>query len=105
MYNVLPTLGNMLGIYDKYALGQDVFSTEDYFVPFHNGSWVTNKMYYDSQTGKAIMLDTDATIDENYIKEHSDKADKIISVSNDIIVHDLVKKTKEQEDIRKGAKK
>ena len=105
MYNVLPTLGNMLGIYDKYALGQDVFSTEDYFVPFPNGSWVTNKMYYDSQTGKAIMLDTDATIDENYIKEHSDKADKIISVSNDIIVHDLVKKTKEQEDIRKGAKK
>ena len=105
MYNVLPTLGNMLGIYDKYALGQDVFSTEDYFVPFPNGSWVTNKMYYDNQTGKAIMLDTDATIDENYIKEHSDKADKIISVSNDIIVHDLVKKTKEQEDIRKGAKK
>ena len=102
MYNVLPTLGNMLGIYDKYALGQDVFSTEDYFVPFPNGSWVTNKMYYDNQTGKAIMLDTDATIDENYIKEHSDK---IISVSNDIIVHDLVKKTKEQEDIRKGAKK
>ena len=29
MYDVLPTLGNMLGIENKYALGHDIFNIKD----------------------------------------------------------------------------
>ena len=96
MYDVLPTLGNMLGIYDKYALGHDVFSTDDHYVIFPNGNWITDKMYYDSQNGKAIVFDEDSVIDKNYISKYTDIAEKEIAVSNDIIVHDLIRKLKSQ---------
>ena len=29
MIDVLPTIGNMLGIYNKYALGHDIFEIKD----------------------------------------------------------------------------
>ena len=105
MYDVLPTLGNMLGIYDKYALGHDVFSTDDNYVIFPNGNWITDKMYYDSQNGKAIVFDEDSVIDKNYISKYTDIAEKEIAVSNDIIVHDLIKKTEESDKVIKGGQK
>ena len=53
MYDVMPTIGNMLGFYNKYALGHDIFETkENNIVVFPNGNWITNKMYYNSQKGK-----------------------------------------------------
>lgn len=102
MYDVLPTLGNMLGIDTPYALGHDVFSTDDHFVVFPNGNWITDKMYYDSQNDEAIMLDEDAVIGKDYIKKYSQRAEKEISVSNDIIVHDLIKKTTESDEVING---
>ena len=46
MYDVMPTIGNMLGIYNQYALGNDIFNTkENNIVVFPNGNWVTNKVY------------------------------------------------------------
>ena len=105
MYDVLPTLGNMLGIYDKYALGHDVFSTDDHYVVFPNGNWITDKMYYDSQNGEAIVFDEDSVIDKDYIAKYTEIAEKEIAVSNDIIVHDLIKKTKESDKVIKGGQK
>lgn len=102
MYDVLPTLGNMLGIDTPYALGHDVFSTDDHFVVFPNGNWITDKMYYDSQNDEAIMLDEDAVISKDYIEKYSQRAEKEISVSNDIIVHDLIKKTTESDEVING---
>ena len=102
MYDVLPTLGNMLGIDTPYALGHDVFSTDDHFVVFPNGNWITDKMYYDSQNDEAIMLDEDAVIGKDYIEKYSQRAEKEISVSNDIIVHDLIKKTTESDEVING---
>lgn len=52
MYDVQPTLGNMLGFENKYALGHDIFSfkkDEENIVIFPNGNFVTDKVYYDSQ--------------------------------------------------------
>lgn len=52
MYDALPTLGNMLGFKDEYALGHDVFSfkeDEENLVIFPNGDFVTDTIYYDSQ--------------------------------------------------------
>lgn len=105
MYDVLPTLGNMFGFVPKYALGHDVFSTDDHFVVFPNGSWVTDKMYYDAQNDQAIMLEENASIGKDYIEKYSKRAEEEIAVSNDIIVHDLIKKTQESDEIVKGGSK
>ena len=104
MYDILPTLGNMLGIHSEYALGHDIFSTNENFIVFPNGNWITNKMYYDSQSDEGILLDKNATISEDYIKQMSDRADNEVLVSNDIIVHDLVKKLRESDEVLKESK-
>ena len=52
MYDVQPTLGNMFGFENNYALGHDIFSIpegEENIVTFPNGNFVTDKVYYDSQ--------------------------------------------------------
>ncbi len=52
MYDVQPTLGNMFGFDNKYALGHDIFSfaeDEENVVIFPNGNFVTNKIYYNNQ--------------------------------------------------------
>ncbi|MBQ8965679.1 LTA synthase family protein [Ruminococcus sp.] len=58
MYDVQPTLGNMLGFENKYALGHDIFSFTDdaeNAVIFPNGNFITDTVYYDSQ--KAMYFD------------------------------------------------
>lgn len=59
MYDVQPTLGNMLGFENKFALGHDIFSFEDdeeNVVIFPNGNFVTDTIYYDSQKDKYFDL-------------------------------------------------
>ena len=48
------------------------------------------------------MLDEDAVIGKDYIEKYSQRAEKEISVSNDIIVHDLIKKTTESDEVING---
>ncbi len=58
MYDVLPTLGNLFGFKDQYALGHDVLSIDadkENVVIFPNGNFVTDSIYYDSQ--KDIYFD------------------------------------------------
>ena len=58
MYDVLPTLGNMFGFNDPYALGHDVMSIgedKENVVIFPNGNFVTDTIYYNSQ--KDIYFD------------------------------------------------
>ena len=58
MYDVLPTLGNMFGFNNPYALGHDVLSIgedKENVVIFPNGNFVTDTIYYDSQ--KDIYFD------------------------------------------------
>ena len=105
MYDVLPTLSNMFGTpCSEYALGHDVFSTDDHFVVSPKGNWITDKIYYDSQNDEAITLDENEVIDSNYIKNYTLRAEKEVAVANDIIVHDLIKKTKESEKVLNGGK-
>jgi len=100
MYDAMPTLGNMFGFSSPYALGHDIFSVKENIVPFPNGNWVTNKMYYDSQKGEGILIDTNAIIEKDYIEKNTEKVERMVSVSNSIIVHDLIKKTEESEKIK-----
>ena len=94
MYDVMPTLGNMLGFNNKYALGHDIFNIKDNnIVVFPNGNWVTNKMYYNSQKEAYLSL-SDEPITEEEINKNSEYANKLLDVSNDIIVFDLLNENK-----------
>ncbi|MBP3765586.1 MAG: sulfatase-like hydrolase/transferase [Bacilli bacterium] len=99
MYDVLPTLGNMVGFKDKYALGTDMMSLKDgdeNIVVFPDGNWLTNKIYYNQGKGEYKVLDENAIISNDYIEKNSEIASKYISISNSIIVYDMVKKEEEK---------
>lgn len=91
MIDVLPTIGNMIGIKNKYALGHDIFNIKDKnIVVFPNGSHITNNYLYDCSNDEIYPLKQNTTIKEkdiNYSKEYSDKQ---ISISNNIIKYDLI---------------
>lgn len=95
MYDVMPTLGNMFGFKSDYALGKDVFSTKDHIVVFPDGNWLTNDIYYNHSREEAKLLNESATVNTDYIQEKDKYAEKLISISNSIIVYDLIKKTTE----------
>lgn len=99
MYDVMPTIGNMLGFYNKYTLGHDIFNIrENNIVAFPNGNWVTNKMYYNSQKAEYLPL-TDEPITEEEITKNTEYTNKLLDVSNDIIVFDLLNEDKNKEKI------
>lgn len=93
MIDVLPTLSNMFGVgTNEYQLGHDLFNLKDgdNTVVFTDGSYLTNKIYYDGQSGEVYSINGDA-VSEDYIAERSEYADDVIDVSNDIITYDLIK--------------
>ena len=91
MYDMSPTLGNMFGFYNKYALGHDIFDIkENNIVCFMNGNWVTNKVYYNTQKREAYPLTNEAIPDEE-IERNTEYTTKLLDVSNNIIVFDLLK--------------
>lgn len=104
MYDVLPTLGNMLGIHSKYALGHDIFSTDENVVVFPNGDWLTDKMYYSSQIREGKTLNENDTVGIEYIDKYNKIAEENISISNSIIVYDLIRKTNEKSNMIKELK-
>ena len=99
MYDVMPTLGNMFGFYNKYQLGHDIFTIkENNIVCFPNGNWVTNRIYFNSQKNEYLSLDGEA-ISEEEIQEKTNYTNELLDVSNDIIVFNLLKE--EPTDIEK----
>lgn len=95
MYDAMPTLGNMFGFYNKYQLGHDIFQIkDDNIVVFPNGNWVTNKIYYNAQSGSYLTL-KETEISTDYIDKCNEYAEDLLNASNSTIVFDLIKKTKE----------
>lgn len=93
MYDVLPTIGNMMGFSSPYALGNDIFTTKNNnIVIFPNGNILTNKVYYNNALEEYRVLKKDATISADYINNLKDYSEKRLSVSNSIILYDLIKK-------------
>lgn len=99
MYDIMPTLGNMFGVYSPYAVGSDMMSVENNIVVFPSGNWLTNEMYYNSQQGEGKILIEGITISEDYIEQNTLIAESRLTVSNDIIIYDLIRATKEQEEL------
>ena len=92
MINASVTLGNMLGVYNKYALGKDIMniSKSDGIVVFKDGSYITDKIYYSAKNDEVYTI-SNGVISDEYLKKNNEYADKIISVSYDIITYDLLK--------------
>ena len=92
MIDVMATLGNMIGVYNKYSLGQDIMGIdkEDGIVVFKDGSFITDKIYYSAKNNEAYTIKS-GILPDDYISKRSEYADKIIEVSNNIIVYDLIK--------------
>lgn len=95
MYDVAPTLGNMFGFKNKYALGNDIFSVQNNVVVFPDGNWITNKMYYNNQKKEGKLINPEIPISIEEIEKNTKHAEQIISVSNSIVVYDLIKKSSE----------
>lgn len=95
MIDVLPTLGNMFGFYNKYQLGNDIFNKKDNTVIFLDGSYLTDKIYYNSQKNEIYSINTEV-INENYISKKTSYADNLIEISNKIIEYDLIKELEEE---------
>ena len=102
MIDAMPTLGNMFGVYNKYALGHDLFSVKDNVVVFPDGNWITDEMYYNNQREEALLLDSDYLISVDYISKRNLIADERISISNSIIVYDLIKSVNDQMNLIKN---
>ena len=91
MIDTSVTIGNMLGIYNKYALGKDIMNInkDEGIVVFKDGSYITDKIYYSAKNNEAYTL-TNGIISEDYLKDNSKYADEIIKISNNIITYDLI---------------
>ena len=99
MIDVLPTLGNMIGIHSDYQLGKDIMNLkgDDNTVTFIDGSFLTSKVYYNSPKGEIYSINNEP-ITEEYIKERAKKSSDLIEVSNDIITYDFIKEIKKQKE-------
>lgn len=104
MYDVAPTIGNMFGFSNPYALGHDIFSINENVVVFPDGNWLTNKMYYNNQKEEGLLLQADEPVSVDYIEKYTKYAEEVIDVSDAIIVHDLIRKREESEKMLKEYK-
>ena len=97
MIDVLPTLGNMLNIYNPYALGHDIMNIKngENIVVFKNGSYITDKVYYNEDKEEVYMI-KNSVISEEYLEKNRRYADEIIKISNHIISFDLLNKLDSQ---------
>ena len=96
MYDVQPTLGNMFGFYNKYSLGHDIFDIgSNNIVVFPSGNWVNNKVYYNISKQESYPISTEA-ISQEEIDTNTEYANKLLDVSNDIIVFNLLRKDEEE---------
>ena len=97
MVDITPTLCNMFGLTPKYSLGVDIMSVDNNVVPFPNGNWLTNDIYYNSQKDEYKVINPNAIIDRDTISKNSEIASKKLEISNDIILYDLIKNESKKE--------
>jgi len=91
MIDVLPTIGNMMGFKNPFALGNDIFNIKDEnIIVFSDGNFLTSKLYYDTSKSEYKVLKESVIIDESYIENCKKHVDEVLEISNDIIVYNLI---------------
>lgn len=92
MYDVFPTLANMFGIKNDFALGHDIFNIKNNnYVIFPSGNFVTNLVYYNNSKRQSKIIKEGAELSNDYIDNLITKTEQTLDISNRIIVHDLIK--------------
>ncbi len=93
MLDLQPTILNMFGLKNEYALGHDIFNIkDDNIIPFPDGSFLTNALYYNNSVEEFKPINTDIVIDDDYISSRKAYVDNLLEVSNSIIVYNLLDK-------------
>ena len=88
--DIAPTVLNMMGIKNEYALGHDIFAIKDNnTVPFPSGNFLTNIMYYNSSNDEYYITKENTVINEDYIKSHKKYVEDLLDVSKAIITYNL----------------
>ena len=65
---------------------------------FPNGNFLTNKVYYYNSKEEYKAINLNEVLSDEYIANAKNKADKLIDISNDIIVYDLIGVTSDERD-------
>lgn len=91
MIDVEPTILNMFGLENEYALGHDIFNIcDNNTIVFPSGNYLTNMLYYNNSTGEFKIINDNTIIDDKYIQQHKTDAELLLDVSNSIVVYDLL---------------
>ena len=94
MVDVFPTLSNMLGIFNPFQIGKDIFSVEENQVTFPNGDYIDKEYFYSASNSKIYNLNTNESIEnEELIRLALNRqlySDKEIELSSNIIESDLI---------------
>ncbi len=89
--DILPTLLNLFGFqYDSRLLaGTDVLDpTAQHIAILHNGSFITDKVMFDSTKGKATWLVDESTVPEGYLEAAIQTVQNKFNVSTSILNRD-----------------
>ncbi len=97
--DVAPTLANMFGVKGEFSLGHDIFNVQDNVVVFPDGSFITDKVYYDSSSEEYRQLDINSSISIDYLTTNQEYANKLLSISNNIITHNFIKRYRHEQNI------
>lgn len=99
MIDAYPILENLFNLEkNEFQMGHDILgnNSDDNTVVFTDGSYVTNKIYYNGQNGEFYSVNGEA-VDEDYIRDNANYASDLIDISNDIITYDLIKEIRVKE--------
>lgn len=91
MVDALPTLGNMLGIFNPYQLGVDMMSAEKNRVIFSNGDWLDEDFYYSASSSELYSFDSYEVIEDADVASINELTEGKIELSNNIIENDLIR--------------
>lgn len=91
MVDALPTISNMLGIFNPYQLGNDIMSVKENNVVFPDGSWLNKKHFYSASSSKLYSFESDEVIENPNLIVTNEMIDKKIDLSNNIIQNDLIR--------------
>jgi len=99
--DVMPTLGNMFGFFNKYAIGRDIFEVKgDNIIPFPNGNFITSRIFYNASREEYRAISLDETLSEDYINITREHVERILELANGMVVHDLIRRSRDGELIR-----
>lgn len=95
MVDALPTLGNLLGVFNEYKLGTSIMNTDENLVIFPDGSWIDDINYY-SASLTSYYDNFNNIVPEDYsLLDKTKIAERKLTLSNEIISGDLIKSRRE----------